>query len=759
MISWKTRRVRDPFMPSRNPDRPLPRDVGHGLPFTLKPVMYMNARLSHPRIPAILFLSVFGVYLLTICPTIYLGDSGELTAASFCLGIPHNSGYPLYALLGKIFCLLPLGTVGFRMNLMSACFGSLTVLLAYSVIKRFTHSEIPSIVGSLLLAFTPLLWRQTTAAEVYTLHGFFVVLLMRLLLWWDEDRDRTRLLVFVFVCGVSFGNHLQTVMLAPGVLFLVLSGDPGALLRPRRFILISLVFAAALAVYLYLPIRTDAGAALHTGDPDTLGNFWAHVTGSAHREGYVLNKAPMEYLGRLWEILRIFASQLGLFLILALLGWLKLMSIRWRIFFLAVIAFDLIYAVFLNTISIQITDFCLPSAIVLSILTGIGSGYILKGIETFRPAGPGTRRVVSLLWCSFPIILLVFNFGLCNQGRNYTAYEYALNIFRTLRPGNILFLDGDNNIFPIMYGRMAERMGEDVVLYDRQNVVYRMPYLGDSMERFCGKWVDLRAVLEKEIIEKREGCGVLYAAFDPRSIPLPRTRGLTPYGILHRVAREEEPTERTGTPNPWALYSSESIGDGFERDYLNRQLSAHYLFRYGRHLFLDGKRSRGIEIIREASRRAYDDRGIHSIIGLFFTDYGLFKEARPELEKALIHHEDPGSVHNAWGYYHYRRGDYREAVESFKRAIALRPENHFYHNNLGLALLRAGMEGEALKTFQRSLSLFSAQPEIERLMQGMIREGSGGIGVEGTPAGEPHGGMGQAGGETMGSIPEGGASR
>ena len=35
------------------------------------------------------------VYLVTICPTVYLGDSGELTAAAFSLGIPHNSGYPL----------------------------------------------------------------------------------------------------------------------------------------------------------------------------------------------------------------------------------------------------------------------------------------------------------------------------------------------------------------------------------------------------------------------------------------------------------------------------------------------------------------------------------------------------------------------------------------------------------------------------------------------------------------------------------------
>ena len=59
--------------------------------------------------PAVLTLALLVVYLSTICPTVYLGDSGELSAAAFCLGIPHNSGYTLYRLLGKLFSLIPVG--------------------------------------------------------------------------------------------------------------------------------------------------------------------------------------------------------------------------------------------------------------------------------------------------------------------------------------------------------------------------------------------------------------------------------------------------------------------------------------------------------------------------------------------------------------------------------------------------------------------------------------------------------------------------
>ena len=81
------------------------------------------------------------VYLLTLSPTVYLGDSGELSAAAFCLGVPHGSGYPLYVLLGKGFCLLPFGDVGFRMNLMSAVFGVMAVGVVYSLIWRMIGIE------------------------------------------------------------------------------------------------------------------------------------------------------------------------------------------------------------------------------------------------------------------------------------------------------------------------------------------------------------------------------------------------------------------------------------------------------------------------------------------------------------------------------------------------------------------------------------------------------------------------------------------
>lgn len=38
----------------------------------------------------------FITYLLTLSPTAYWGDSGELATVAYTLGIAHPSGYPTY---------------------------------------------------------------------------------------------------------------------------------------------------------------------------------------------------------------------------------------------------------------------------------------------------------------------------------------------------------------------------------------------------------------------------------------------------------------------------------------------------------------------------------------------------------------------------------------------------------------------------------------------------------------------------------------
>ncbi len=453
----------------------------------------MISREFRMRLMLLLLVSLQGIYMLTVCSTVYLGDSGELTAAAFSLGVGHPSGYPLYALLGKVFCLIPIGNVAFRAEPHVRLSWGGQVWLVYSSIRKRTGLRSAGL-GAGVLAFIGVFWRQTVSAEVYTLHVFFVALLFWLLLRWDEG-SQFYLAFMVFLTGLSFGNHMQTVMLAPGVLWIVFSGDRSALLNGKRFGILTVLFVVALSAYVYLPIRTEAGAAIHWGDPNTLGRFLAHVSGSAHRQVYV--KASWESVGRAKEAFLFVWSQFGVLILFSLWGWLRA-SWRWRVFWLLVIVFDFVYTVFLNTISLEITSFNLPTGIVLSILVGTGIAGLMQKLEHIESVGRGTQKALNVAWSIIPAIGLISNFGLCNQSKNYTGYEQGLNIFMTVGTGDIILMDGDNYVFPVIYHRIVERTREDVRLYDRANLLFKLPFLDSDLGHGEKNWERRRNDAEKK---------------------------------------------------------------------------------------------------------------------------------------------------------------------------------------------------------------------------------------------------------------------
>lgn len=682
----------------------------------VKRVDSMSARTLENYVPLLLPITVFSVYLCTTAPVVYVGDSGEFTAAAFSLGIPHNSGYPLYSLLGKIFCLIPFGNVGFRMNLMSTFFAALTVFLIYDIIKKFTRNILCSLTAAGFLAFTPLFWSQTVSAEVYPLHVFFQALMIRLLWQWDKSRDFHHLLMFVFVTGLSFGNHMQTVMLAPPVLYFIISGDKKAIFSLRQFVAISVFFILPLSLYLYLPIRTQAGAAIHWGDPDNLERFLAHVTATAHRGAYVFSAGFSQYLSRFLDALKVIGLQYGILLPFSLWGWMKLSSLRWKIFFAGIVLFDLAYTVFLNIISLEITPFTLPSVMVLAILLGAGLSDFLGWVSRQEKIGPNVRKSISAALCIIPIVALSTNFGLCDQRRNYTAYEQAVNIFRTADYGGIIFLDGDNNIFPVAYGRIVEGMGEDKQLYDRHNIIFKWLPEEHPFD-FEGTTNDVKSMFHKSIVREGEKQDVYFAVFNPYAVSIPADFHLRQYGILRKLVSDKNPEGALDAANIWDYYSTESFYDNFERDYMSREVRSFYFFRKGESLWRSGHAAEGLRHLSIASLTGYNDTSIHSEIGLFLTDTGFFDEARNELEKALVYHDDLSGIHNNWGYYYHKTRDYQKAIASFSKAIALSPRNYTYHNNLGLVFHEAGKKEEAGMSFKRSLSINDDQPKIKEYMK------------------------------------------
>ena len=85
-------------------------------------------------------LVYFGLYLLTLCRTVFWYDSAEYVTAAVTLGIPHPPGYPLYTLIGHLFTLLPIDPA-IAVNAMSATFAAIAVAFTYLVWGAFLRAS------------------------------------------------------------------------------------------------------------------------------------------------------------------------------------------------------------------------------------------------------------------------------------------------------------------------------------------------------------------------------------------------------------------------------------------------------------------------------------------------------------------------------------------------------------------------------------------------------------------------------------------
>ncbi len=266
-----------------------------------------------------LFAVSFIIYLNTLAPTVWFIDSGELAAVASTLGIAHPTGYPLFTLVGHLFTLLPISpSQVYNLNLMSAFFCSLAVSMFAYLVKFFlswnqqvspsdkskknqqsksSEKYIPPpqvveygviIFSSLLLAFSRTFWDSANAVEVYPMHVFFLAILMLVFMKAIKDRPakdasffsaNKYYLIFAFVLGLSFTNHLTTILLAPACLTLFFIENSGDTKRMTRLLgAMAVCFIIGLTPYLYLPIRASMHPVFLWGNPNTFERFYWHFT-------------------------------------------------------------------------------------------------------------------------------------------------------------------------------------------------------------------------------------------------------------------------------------------------------------------------------------------------------------------------------------------------------------------------------------------------------------------------------------------------
>jgi len=442
-----------------------------------------------------LSLFAFVVYLRTLTPTVTFIDSGELASDVCTLGIAHPTGYPLFTLLGWLFVHLPLGLRPiFQLNVMSAiCCASALFFFFWCFVlllsqfnaegrrhlnqgARFhTLTLVAAVTGTLTLAFSETYGSQALSIEVYPLHLLLLSLVLLLFLKSQQEGDRpvhseernSSLPVswygFAFVLGLSFANHMTTILLAPGFLYLFFAKHRLSKETWSKALGAAIPFLLGLSVYLYLPIRAVENPVLNWGNPATLEKFLWHVTGKQYRV-WILSSTETA-VRQLKYFLEGFPSEFAYApLVLALAGVIQLYRSNRTIFYFTLILFlsCLLYSI--NYDIHDIDSYFLLAYVVTAVWVSFGAGALLKVGSSHR------RMALNILVCvGIGFTPLSLHYKTADESENYIVEDYTKNMFDSFEKNAlVLTYQWDYFVSSSYYFQLVEWYRNDVVVIDKE---------------------------------------------------------------------------------------------------------------------------------------------------------------------------------------------------------------------------------------------------------------------------------------------------
>ncbi|MCU0285995.1 MAG: DUF2723 domain-containing protein [Acidobacteria bacterium] len=625
----------------------------------------------------IFFISIL-VYILTLAPAISFGDSGELTAAAYNLGIAHPPGYPLYLMLGKLFMLLiPFGDMAVRMNLLSAFFASLTAVVIYLIGRILTFNRLMAVSTSLMAAFSFTFWTQAVTTEVYTLAALFFSALIFFTLQWLKNRQNRWLLSIALTGGLALTHHVIIAVFYPVFLFVILVTELRLLKDWKLVVKLIVIFLLPLLLYLYLPIRSAANPPNDWGNPDTFSRMIDHIT--ARQFGSLFFKHGMAGMMYQWHILfdALLKQFPSILLILAISGFITGLKRETKItfFLIALLAMAAGYAsaYYITDIESHFTYIF----IVLVLFMGIGLNRLWQWFQRFKK--------VSLQWTGTGILLLIallpliVNWSKCDKSDNYLARNYGRNMINFMEPNGILFIDNETELFIAAYIKMVEGLRPDVEVYDiRQNIFYLPAAKKQDKKNITIS--DLYNFVLQVLSEKKPVyfCNPIFANFK-----------FLDYGVLYRAVPMDIQPENIKMEDPWEKYDLK----GLERanlDAAEKETAGKYYFARGRYL---------MKMKQEDSARTFMEKafsvagGCHLIMknmGIFYMQTGKYDDAKNVFTKAVKIYPFDSDDFNALAMIDHYRSDYKSALDNYDKALSIKKNNISALMNRGMLYEQMG---------------------------------------------------------------------
>lgn len=223
--------------------------------------------LARERLPLWLAWALpAALFLATAYRDVGYWDTGEMDTVPYLLGIAHPTGFPAYVLLGWVVThVLPVGTVAFRMSLISVASLSVVALLIARIVYERYGNAWAGAVAAWIFAAGGAVWAHATKAEVHAFAALAIAATLYCALRWYRDGETRWFYLGAVAWSVGIATHPVCALLLPGLLVLLIA-------RLHRLPSKTLIGAIALACgivvafYAYLPLRS-AYVNAHAGDP------------------------------------------------------------------------------------------------------------------------------------------------------------------------------------------------------------------------------------------------------------------------------------------------------------------------------------------------------------------------------------------------------------------------------------------------------------------------------------------------------------
>ena len=447
------------------------------------------------------FLFPLLFYVLTTNPNVTFTDNGELIGVCITLGIAHPTGYPLFALLGHLWSVLPLPlSKSFQMNLLAAvwtAFSGMVFFLAnVEFLKILRNDFLPtkiksanpdasetfgiyllSFISTLIYAFSRTIWGEATSLEVYSLQLLLFNLLFLFSFKLISSRNEPNLLIFTtFLLGLSFTNHLTTILFVPSFIFLLLfRSEKGVVLSLPKFkslVALLIPFLLGLSLYAYLPLRSAQFPDFNWGWVSrSFDKFLYHVSGKQYRVWMFSSAETISTnFSKFISLLPFEFAYIGLAILLT--GLIILLIKNKYIFlflFLSLIS-CLIYS--LNYQIHDIETYFSLGLIVLFFFFTAGTFYLWVKF-----------KYIALATFVVPLLLLLINYKENDDSKNNLVLTYTKNIVENLEPNAVIIsAQWDYFCSAFWYLQKVEHYRTDVVLVEKE--LLRRTWYSEQVRRW-----------------------------------------------------------------------------------------------------------------------------------------------------------------------------------------------------------------------------------------------------------------------------------